>query len=173
MDEQTIPVTLTGRAKIDGVREPAGKTVNVTPTLALQLAASGVINPELAEQLSNALDMSDTALENDFQKAVELAVGQKTAGDTLRIEHLEGKLAEMDEALSTAKSGLENAGSSLQEKERLLDAEKAKVADLETSLTTEQQARGDAEAKLAAAQAELAKIAEQSADKAKPAKTPK
>jgi chromosome segregation ATPase len=173
MDEQTIPVTLTGRAKIDGVREPAGKTVNVTPTLALQLAASGVINPELAEQLSNALDMSDTALENDFQKAVELAVGQKTAGDTLRIEHLEGKLAEMDEALSTAKSGLENAGSSLQEKERLLDAEKAKVADLETSLTTEQQARTDAEAKLAAAQAELAKLAEQSADKAKPAKTPK
>lgn len=142
MDEPTISVTLTGPAKVNGVREPSGKTVTVSPTLALQLAASGVINPELAEQLSNALDMSDTALESDFQKAVEDAVAGRI--DELKAEH--GlKVSELEE----------------------------KVAELEAELTTEKQAGADAETRLADAQAELAKLVEQSANKVKPAKTPK
>ncbi len=45
MEDQKISVTLTGPAKIDGKREPEGKTVSVSPSVALQLAASGVINP--------------------------------------------------------------------------------------------------------------------------------
>ncbi|UXT99442.1 hypothetical protein [Agrobacterium tumefaciens] len=177
MDEQTIPVTLTGRAKINGVREPAGKTVNVTPTLALQLAASGVINPALAEQLSNALDMSDTVLESDFQKAVEdAAVGRievLKAEHLLKIETLNETVSNLTNDLSGRTLSLNTALADLQTNEGRLVEERQKVADLETALTTEMQAKTDAEAKLADAQAELAKLAEQSADKAKPAKTPK
>jgi len=170
MDEPTISVTLTGPAKVNGVREPSGKTVAVTPTLALQLAASGVINPELAEQLSNALDMSDTALESDFQKAVEDAAAGRI--DVLKAEHglkiaeLDGQIADLSTELADCKLAFETGLADLHASSNQLKDERQKVADLETRLTAEQQAKADA-------QAELAKLAEQSADKAKPAKTPK
>lgn len=177
MDEQTIPVTLTGRAKINGVREPAGKTVNVTPTLALQLAASGVINPSLAEQLSNALDMSDTVLESDFQKAVEdAAVGRievLKAEHGLKILELDGQIADLSTELAECKLAVETGLADLHASSNQLKDERQKVADLETRLTTEQQAKADAETKLADAQAELAKLAEQLADKPKTPKPPK
>ena len=177
MDEPTISVTLTGPAKVNGVREPTGKTVTVSPTLALQLAASGVINPELAERLSNALDMSDTALEGDFQKAVEDAAAGRI--DVLKAEHLL-EIETLKETVSTLRNdligrtlSLNTALADLQTNEGTLVEERQKVADLEIRLTAEQQAKADAETKLAEAQAELAKLAEQSADKAKPVKTPK
>ena len=174
MDEPTISVTLTGPAKVNGVREPTGKTVTVSPTLALQLAASGVINPELAERLSNALDMSDTALESDFQKAVEDAAAGRI--DLLKADHLldtatlENRIFDLTHELDREKSAVSTAVADLQDK--LVEAG-SKIADLETALATEKQARADAETRLADALAELAKLAEQSADKAKPAKTPK
>lgn len=177
MDENTISVTLTGPAKVNGVREPSGKTVTVTPTLALQLAASGVINPELAEQLSNALDMSDTALESDFQKAVEDAAAGRI--DVLKAEHglkvseLEGKISDLSAELEGAKHAVETGLADAHASSNQLKDVRQKVADLEAELTTEKQARTDAETRLADAQAELTKLAEQSADKAKPAKTPK
>ncbi|MGV1939519.1 hypothetical protein ACQZ5D_03520 [Agrobacterium sp. 22-211-1] len=177
MDENTISVTLTGPAKVNGVREPSGKTVTVTPTLALQLAASGVINPELAEQLSNALDMSDTALESDFQKAVEDAAAGRI--DVLKAEHglkvaeLEGQITGLSTELADHKLAVEKGLAALNACSNQLKDERQKVADLETALTSEKQAKTDAETGLAEAQAELAKLAEQSADKAKPAKTPK
>ena len=177
MDEPTISVTLTGPAKVNGVREPSGKTVTVTPTLALQLAASGVINPELAEQLSNALDMSDTALESDFQKAVEDAAAGRI--DVLKADHLldtallENRIFDLTRDLGREKSTVSTAIADLQAKDSQLVEARKKIADLETDLTTEKQAKADAETRLADAQAELAKLAEQSADKAKPAKTPK
>lgn len=183
MDEQTImsgrtiSVTLTGPAKVNGVREPSGKAVTVTPTLALQLAASGVINPELAEQLSNALDMSDTVLESDFQKAVEDAAAGRI--DVLKAEHglkvaeLERQISDLSAELEGSKHAVETGLADAHASSNQLKEERQKIADLDAELTTEKQARTDAEAKLAAAQAELAKLAEQSADKAKPAKTQK
>lgn len=174
MNEPNISVTLTGPAKVNGVREPTGKTVTVTPTLALQLAASGVINPELAEQLSNALDMTDTVLEGDFQKAVEdAAVGRI---DVLKADHLldtatlENRIFDLTHELDREKSAASTAVADLQE--NLVEAGR-KIADLEAALTAEKQARTDAETKLAEVQAELAKLAEQSADKAKSVKPPK
>ncbi|AGN38700.1 hypothetical protein RHYG_00031 [Rhizobium phage RR1-B] len=174
MNEPNISVTLTGPAKVHGVREKAGKTVTVSPTLALQLAASGVINPELAEQLSDALDMSDTVLEIDFQKAVEDAAAGQI--DVLKADHLldtatlENRIFDLTHELDREKSAASTAVADLQED---LAEAGGKIADLETALTTEKQARADAETRLADAQAELAKLAEQSADKAKPAKPPK
>ncbi|WCK24629.1 hypothetical protein [Agrobacterium pusense] len=177
MDDNTISVTLTGPAKVNGVREPSGKTVTVSPTLALQLAASGVINPELAERLSNALDMSDTALESDFQKAVEDAAAGRI--DVLKADHLldtatlENRIFDLTRDLDHEKETVLTAVSDLQRKDNLLTEERQKVADLETALATEKQARTDAETRLAAAQVELAKLAEQSAEKPKTPKTPK
>ncbi len=177
MDEQEFSVTLTGPAKVHGVREKAGKTVTVSPTLALQLAASGVINPELAEQLSSALDMSDTALESDFQKAVEDAAAGRI--DVLKADHLldaallENRIFDLTRDLGREKSTVSTAVADLQAKDDQLVEARQKVADLEAELTTEKQAKADAETRLVEAQAELAKLAEQSADKAKPAKTPK
>lgn len=77
MTEESISVTLTGPAKIDGKRKPAGTTVSVSTTLALQLAASGAINPELAKSLSEAVNA--TPLESDFQAAVDKAVSERLA----------------------------------------------------------------------------------------------
>ena len=177
MDEYTVSVTLTGPAKVNGVREKAGKTVAVSPTLALQLAASGVINPQVAEKLSQAVDMSDTALESDFQTAVEDAAAGRI--DVLKADHLldtallENQIFDLTRHLDREKSAVRTAVADLQAKDSQLVEARQKVADLETALTAEKQAKTDAEAKLADAQAELAKIAEQSADKAKPAKTPK
>ncbi|CUX69307.1 MULTISPECIES: hypothetical protein [Agrobacterium] len=174
MDDKEFSVTLTGPAKVHGVREKAGKTVTVSPTLALQLAASGVINPELAEQLSNALDMSDTVLEIDFQKAVEDAAAGRI--DLLKADHLldtatlENRIFDLTHELDRERSAVGTAVADLQDE--LVEAGE-KIADLETALTTEKQAKADAETKLAEVQAELAKVAEQSADKAKTPKTPK
>ncbi|QCM10902.1 hypothetical protein CFBP6625_11495 [Agrobacterium tumefaciens] len=177
MDEFTVSVTLTGPAKVNGVREKAGKTVAVSPTLALQLAASGVINPQVAEKLSQAVDMSDTALESDFQTAVEDAAAGRI--DVLKADHLldtallENRIFDLTRDLGREKSTVSTAIADLQAKDSLLVEERQKIADLEAELTTEKQAKADAETRLADAQAELAKLAEQSADKAKPAKTPK
>lgn len=177
MDEYTVSVTLTGPAKVNGVREKAGKTIAVSPTLALQLAASGVINPQVAEKLSQAVDMSDTALESDFQTAVEDAAAGRI--DVLKADHLldtallENQIFDLTRDLDHEKSTVHAAVSDSLAKDNLLADERQKVADLEVELTTEKQARTDAETRLADAQAELAKLVEQPADKAKPAKIPK
>lgn len=177
MDEFTVSVTLTGPAKVNGVREKAGKTVAVSPTLALQLAASGVINPQVAEKLSQAVDMSDTALESDFQTAVEDAAADRI--DVLKADHLldtallENRIFDLTRDLGHEKETVRTAVSDSLAKENSLIEARKKVADLETALASEKQAKADAETRLADAQAELAKLAEQSADKAKPAKTPK
>lgn len=177
MDEFTVSVTLTGPAKVNGVREKAGKTIAVSPTLALQLAASGVINPQVAEKFSQAVDMSDTALESDFQTAVEDAAAGRI--DVLKADHrldtalLENRIFDLTRELDHEKEIVRTAVSDLQRKDNLLMEERQKVADLETARTTEKQARADAETKLAEAQVELAKLAEQLADKPKTPKTPK
>lgn len=151
MDEKTISVTLTGPAKINGVREPTGKTVTVSPTLALQLAASGVINPQLAEQLSNALDMSDTVLESDFQKAVEDAAAGRI--DVLKEQHgLE--IQKIIAAAAGTEAGLEGR---LKEAVARAEAAEKTVTDLTADLAAEVKARTAAEKKAEGLQAKLAK----------------
>lgn len=138
MEDRKLSVTLTGPAKIDGVREPAGKTVSVTTALALQLAASGVINPDDVEGAVLA-DLPDTALETDFQQAVDRAAEEKAKA-------LASSLVETAVwgAVETAKADIANL-----EKE---------LATYRQSLETEAKARTEAETKLAEAQAELAKL---------------
>ncbi|MEN5299032.1 hypothetical protein ABE530_11870 [Brucella sp. TWI559] len=145
MEDRKLSVTLTGPAKIDGVREPAGKTVSVTTALALQLAASGVINPDDIEGVVSA-DMPDTPLESDFQTAVDAAVSAALVPLT----------AERD----TLKADLETAIT------RSETAEKT-VTDLTADLATEAAARTEAETKLAEAQAELAKLTKPDAETGK------
>lgn len=111
-----VSVTLTGPAKIGGNRKPAGSTVSVSTTLALQLAASGVINPELAQSLSDA--MNATPLESDFQAAVDKAVAE-------RLATLDAKAAE----------DLKAANERIAELERQL-SEKAKPEAAKTTKTT-------------------------------------
>jgi hypothetical protein len=97
-----VSVTLTGPAKIDGRRKPAGTTVSVSTTLALQLAESRVINPELAQSLSDA--MSATPLESDFQAAVDKAVAERLATlDAKAADELKAaneRIAELEQQLS-------------------------------------------------------------------------
>lgn len=136
MEDRKLSVTLTGPAKIDGVREPAGKTVSVTTALALQLAASGVINPDAVEGVVSA-DLPDTPLETEFQQAVEDAVSEALVSLTQERDALK---ADLQTAITRAET-----------------AEKT-VTDLTADLATEAAARSGAETKLAEAQAELAKL---------------
>ncbi|KJF67405.1 hypothetical protein [Rhizobium nepotum] len=173
MNDTKIDVTLTGPAKVNGIREPAGKTVSVSSTLALQLAASGVLDPALAEQLSRALDMSDTALESDFQQAVEDAAAGRIevmkAENLLEVATLENKLFDLTKETEEHKSAWEKALSDLYDSRKELTAERQKVAGFETELAAEKQARTDADGKLTTAQAELAKLTEKAATTPKPA----
>lgn len=120
MSDPKLSVTLTGPAKIDGQHEPAGKTVTVSHTLALQLAASGVINPDAAKALSDAI--ADTPLSSDFEAAVSAEVEK-------RLVDLKAVAEELREELSAAK---------------------ADVAKLTESLTAEVNARAELEKQLAA-----------------------
>ena len=145
MEDRKLSVILTGPAKINGVREPAGKTVTVTTSLALQLAASGVINPDQVEGAVLA-DLSDTTLETEFQQAVNDAVSAALVPLTQERDALK---ADFESAITRAET-----------------AEKT-VADLTADLATEAQARSEAETKLTEAQAELAKLSKPDADTAK------
>lgn len=173
MDEQKHAVTLTGPAKVNGIHEPAGRTVTVSATLAVQLAASGAINPDLAGQLSQALDMSDALLESDFQRAVEDAAAGRIdvlkAENLLEVATLENKLFDLTKETEEHKSAWEKAFSDLYDSRKELTAERQKVAGFETELAAEKQARTDADGKLTTAQAELAKLTEKAATTPKPA----
>lgn len=93
MDDNKITVTLTGPAKINGVREPSGKAVVVSTALAIQLAASGVINPE-------ATCDRDTRFASDFDAAVAKAAASLVAVtvDTAVAEAIAGKVVELSAA---------------------------------------------------------------------------
>ena len=168
MEDRKLSVTLTGPAKIDGVREPAGKSVTVTTTLALQLAASGVINPDAVRD-AFPVGLSDTPLESDFQEAVDRAAEEKAkvlveTAVSGAAEPLKAEITELKADLSVMT-------------ERAETAEKS-ASDLKAELSTEKQARADAEAQLATAQAELEKLTKPDADPgkvddAKPAKPAK
>ncbi|QGA56166.1 hypothetical protein [Brucella sp. 2280] len=109
MEDRKLTVTLTGPAKIDGVREPAGKSVTVTTTLALQLAASGVINPD----------------------AVRDAVSDE-------VEPLKGEITKLKGDLSAMTARAETAEKAASDLETDLSTEKKARADAEAELATAQ-----------------------------------
>ncbi|SMD02566.1 hypothetical protein [Rhizobium sp. RU36D] len=115
MEDQKISVTLTGPAKIDGKREPEGKTVSVTAAVALQLAASGVINP---------VRFAETELlAGEVEAAVRVAVADREANWATALDHFE-TMAE--DRLNQALSDLDAANA------RIADLEAAAKADAET-----------------------------------------
>lgn len=136
MDEKKIAVLLTGPAKVDGMREPAGKRLNVTPAVALQLAANGVIAPP-----AQPFDDS-TMLESDFETAVEKAVAERTAeilatAEARMLEHAE----DCARTLEVTEKRIEEAAAqivSFDEASRAAvtraEAAEAKVAELEADL---------------------------------------
>ncbi|MCJ7996070.1 hypothetical protein J5N58_16755 [Rhizobium cremeum] len=164
MDDK-VNVTLTGPAKVNGVREPAGKTVTVSTTLALQLAASGVINPEAAKALSVAI-AEPPPLGSDFDAAVRAAVADREANWATAMDHFE-TMAE--DTLNAALADLQNKNGLLTEVEAKADTLQALLADAETKFS-DLEARLTAEA--ARADAAEKALMEKPAT-AKPAKTPK
>ncbi|WP_320200499.1 hypothetical protein RMR16_008690 [Agrobacterium sp. rho-13.3] len=161
MDDKNVSVSLIAPAKVNGVREPAGKTVTVSATLALQLAASGAINPELAAQLSQALDMSDTLLESDFQQAVENAAVDRIEVFKVKydLEH-----AKLIDSYATEQREITDQLTEVSEKAAVLEGDLAAArrryetaeeaaAEISADLAAEKTARAEAERKLADATA--------------------
>ena len=100
-DVRDISVELTGPAKVYGVREPAGKTVTVSATVALHLAAAGVINPELATSIVAAAE----PLGSDFDSAVRAAVADREANWSTAMDHFETMAEDSLEAALEAERG--------------------------------------------------------------------
>lgn len=132
-----VSVTLSGPAKIDGRREPAGKIVSVTTAVAQQLAANGVIAP------ATSFDMSDTPLTSDFDAAVAEAVAARTAEIQAQAD---AQLAAMNEALESAVAAAQG----------VIEAAAAKTAELEASITAATGRAEEAEAKVAELEAKIA-----------------
>ncbi len=103
-----VSVTLTGPAKIDGERKTAGATVSVPIKLALELAASGVINPDAAKSLSVALQ--DIPLASDFDAAVAASVAERDGYWSTAFDHFETMAEDREIALERR---LEKAGQDL------------------------------------------------------------
>ena len=183
MDDPKISVTLTGPAKISGKHEPPGKTVTVSHTLALQLAASGAIDPAAAQALSQAI--GGTVGTSEFDAAV--AEIQRQADE--RIAQFEASFKEKEELVARAMQHVETnykvnldtlskALADAEEREKALKAEKAAltklvrdheaaetlakadIAALTASLTTEANARAELEKQLSTANNRIAELEE-------------
>lgn len=136
-----VSVTLTGPAKIGGDRKPAGATVAVSTTLALQLAASGVINPELAQSLSDAVNA--TPLESDFQAAVDAAVAgrlekvnAKAMLDAAAVTSLEAERATLKAKVTEANALLTEAREEIAALKLLADEATHNLTNTENALQT-------------------------------------
>lgn len=133
--DQPFYVTLTGPAKVNGVREPAGKSVPVTMTLALQLAAAGVINPDLPP-VPSASTVDAAAL-----------IGERDAHWSTALDHFE-TMALDREAAAIASLQADHLAQAKALEKRAADAEKeagelrAKVAELEAAIANTQAAKG-------------------------------
>ena len=157
MDENKVSVPLISPAKINGVREPAGKTVTVSTTLALQLAASGAIPSDLAERLSDAIDMSDTPLEGDFQQAVEDAAAgrievlkQKHGLEIVEItERYAAEQQKLTEQLNEASAKASVLEGDLAAAQRRYETAESSAVEISGDLAKEKEARAEAEKKLA------------------------
>ncbi|OCP17378.1 MULTISPECIES: hypothetical protein [unclassified Ensifer] len=147
MEDKKFPVTLTGPAKIDGVREKPGKRVYVTTALALQLAASGVINPP-------PFDVEDDApLGSDFDQAVAAAAA-KLAAETID-RTVATITAEKDAELTAAHDEVHGLQKQLVDVKR--DAA-AKLAEVESRVVSAESLAATAEQRAAEAEKKAAEL---------------
>lgn len=124
MEDHQVSVTLTGPAKIDGKRREPGYTALVTPTFALQLAASGVINPvQFGES---------EILTGEFEAAVRAAVAERDANWATAMDHFD-TMAE--DKLNEALDELQAEHSKVVELEGRATADADRIAALEAALT--------------------------------------
>ncbi|MGV2107817.1 hypothetical protein ACQZ4X_17305 [Agrobacterium vitis] len=172
-----VSVTLTGPAKIDGQRKPAGATIAVSTTLALQLAASGVINPELAKSLAEAVQ--DTPLTSDFKAAVDAEVALQVAKATEEMEAAQVRIVELDlesakalEKLTVAQGELATAQRRIAELDQETEDLTADLADAITRLGKADARIAELEKLLAPAQASPAADAATEGAENKPAAKP-
>lgn len=162
MDDPKISVTLTSPAKIGGKHELPGKTVTVSHTLALQLAASGVIDPAAAQALSQAI--GGTVGTSEFDAAV--AEIQRQADE--RIAQFEASFKEKEELVARAmqhvetnyKVNLDTLSKALTDAEDHTAHAKADIENLTASLTTEANARAELEKQLSTANNRIAELEE-------------
>lgn len=139
---------LIGPAKIDGQREPAGKTVAVSHTLALQLADSGLIDPAAAKALSDAI--GDTPLSSDFEAAVSAELEKRLSEERKEIE--QRVRAEIGDDYAAALAGQAEA-------EAREQAAQADIAKLTESLSAEVNASADLQKQLAEAEKLISEMA--------------
>ncbi|MBB4954391.1 chromosome segregation ATPase [Agrobacterium vitis] len=172
-----VSVTLTGPAKIDGRRKPAGTTIEVSTTLALQLAASRVINPELARSLSDAVNA--TPLESDFQAAVDAAVAgrlekanAKAMLDAAAVTSLEAARDALKAKVTEANVLLTEAREEAAAWKRLSDEATGNLTSTEKALQTARDQIAELERQLSE-QAKPEQAEPEATEQAKPAKTAK
>lgn len=159
MDDPKISVTLTGPAKIGGKHEPPGKTVTVSHTLAFQLAASGVINPETAEALAAAV--SKVAEDPPPYLAERLAETEELLTEAnATVEKLIADLKAEATARASAENDLRAASEALAQQANTVNAANTDIANLTASLTAEVNARVEAEEQLAVATTRIAELEE-------------
>ncbi|PYE87509.1 hypothetical protein [Phyllobacterium leguminum] len=163
MEDRKISVTLTGPAKIDGVREPAGKTVAVTTTFARQLAASGVIDPVVVRGVAN-VDLSDTSLEINSQAAFDLAVAQKAKvlAETMVDEVIPAVVGllkrECDEMKAKHQLEIAKLGNDLAEYRKTIDERDRQLVEMVTHTNELEKKLSDATARAEAAEKKLVEV---------------
>lgn len=114
-----VSITLTAPAKIAGVRQPAGATVEVSADLARQLAGAGAVSSQAVDALSAVMD--SLPLSSDFDAAVKAEVAERMATAEAELAAALARIAELEGQL---RDGIQQA----QPSEAAADGDKAKAA---------------------------------------------
>lgn len=114
-----VSITLTAPAKIAGVRQPAGATVQVSADLARQLAGAGAVSSQAVDALSAVID--GLPLSSDFDAAVKAEVAERMATAEAELAAAHKRIAELEGQL---RDGIQQA----QPSEAAADGDKAKAA---------------------------------------------
>ena len=114
-----VSITLTAPAKIAGVRQPAGATVEVSADLARQLAGAGAVSSQAVDALSAVMD--SLPLSSDFDAAVKAEVADRMATAEAELAAALARIAELEGQL---RDGIQQA----QPSEAAADGDKAKAA---------------------------------------------
>lgn len=114
-----VSITLTAPAKISGVRQPAGATVQVPAELAQELAGAGAVSPQAVDALSAVMD--GLLLASDFDAAVKAEVAERMAATEAELTAAHERIAELEGQL---RDGIQQT----QPSEAAADGDKAKAA---------------------------------------------
>lgn len=148
MTEAKISVTLIGPAKIEGKNEPPGKTVTVSHTLALQLAASRAVDPVAIAALSSSIAEPSTS--SDFEDAVEerVEIARTEIGAQMEADYSE-KFAALTAALADARDERDKLEARLASIDPLYTEALGKIDDLAARLAEAEARASNAETALA------------------------